>query len=223
MTYLAKTGGAENDQMFQIIYTGPSMNPLFKAGDRLEISPYAKEKIRTGDVIAFTPPEKNKTVIHRVCASGPAGIQTQGDDNRNIDPWILHPGQIQGRVISVFRKKERKVLGGFRGRVVVFFLRGRKTADSWISGLLRPFYHFLISVNPARFWPFCRLKIRLVSFHKSAGTELHLRLGNRLIGRRLLDKERWQIKRPFRLLLNEAVLAGKPSTCKRNPRSSEPG
>ena len=44
-------------------YTGPSMNPILRTGDRLNISPYDGQKIRRGDVIVFISPEDGSKVV----------------------------------------------------------------------------------------------------------------------------------------------------------------
>jgi hypothetical protein len=50
------------------------------------------------------------------------------------------------------------------------------------------------------------LKPRVLFFRRVEGMELQLVVGHRLIGRRLPGKEHWEIKRPFRLFVDEALL-----------------
>lgn len=55
-------------------YTGPSMNPTFKAGDGLVVVPYKDKKIRPGDVITFKSKDRSHNVVHRVIRVGRHGV-----------------------------------------------------------------------------------------------------------------------------------------------------
>ena len=67
------------------IYSGHSMNPLFKNSDLLQIEPYGNKPIRVGDVIVYCPPQEDKTVIHRVVSIGSNGLRTRGLPDRRIN------------------------------------------------------------------------------------------------------------------------------------------
>jgi len=50
------------------------------------------------------------------------------------------------------------------------------------------------------------MRPRVISFNRDAGTELQLVMGRRVIGRWLEGKSGWNIRRPFRLFVDEAAL-----------------
>ena len=193
-------------------YIGPSMNPLFKSGDRLKIISHDLEKIRVGDVVVFYSPEDESKVVHRVVSVSSNGIKTRGDNCDQVDPWILRPDQILGRVVSAQRGKRRwRVFGGPLGHSLAVAIRAIRSIDSNLTSLLRPFYQRLARAGVFRRWlPAC-MKTRAISLSHPAGTELQLLMGRRVIGRWLPGKTRWHIRRPFRLFVDEASLPGNPA------------
>ena len=105
-------------------YIGPSMNPILKAGDILEIVSYEGQEVRPGDVIVFVAPGGDSKVIHRVVAIDSRGIRTRGDNSTDVDPWILKADQVLGRVVCARRRNKRlKVFGGPMGRLVATVIR----------------------------------------------------------------------------------------------------
>lgn len=125
-------------------YTGPSMNPTFKAGDGLVVVPYKDKKIRPGDVITFRPKDRSHNVVHRVIRVDRHGVYTRGDNNNKVDPWILTPDDIIGRVVSAKRKnREFPVSGGLRGRFYGFFILRYTMLIKKALGILHPIYHLL--------------------------------------------------------------------------------
>lgn len=187
-------------------YTGPSMNPTFKAGDGLVVAPYKDKKIRPGDVITFRPKDRSHNVVHRVIRVDRHGVHTRGDNNNKVDPWILTPDDIIGRVVSVKRKyREFPVSGGFRGRVYGFFILRCTMLIRKAPGILHSIYHFVSNTGLFRkLLPLSNTQI--LSFKRPNGTELQLVMGKRIIARRLPGSEQWQIKRPFRLFIDEKIL-----------------
>jgi signal peptidase I len=188
-------------------YAGPSMNPTLKAGDGLTVISYGNRKIRIGDVVVFPHPEVGNNVVHRVVAVGSRGVRTRGDNNINIDPWVLHSEDIVGRVVSAQRKSRRlPIHSGATGVIIVFALWPITKILVTVSRILHPVYHRFagsgIFKRYMRFLP----KTRVLSFNKSIGTELQLLLGNRVIGRRVPGSHKWQIVRPFRLFVDETSL-----------------
>ncbi len=100
-------------------YTGPSMNPTLKVGDGMTVVPYGNRRIRVGDVVVFRSPKQDHYVVHRVVSVDSQGIRTIGDNNDRIDPWVLSPDNIMGRVISARRKnRDVTIHGGTRGRLL---------------------------------------------------------------------------------------------------------
>lgn len=190
-----------------INYIGPSMNPLLVNGDGLHIVPYNDRAIRPGDVVVFIPTGTEKKIVHRVVSVDAQGIRTRGDNANTVDPWVLAPDNILGRVTYIQRKNERRpIFGGFKGRMVAHSFRCRRLFDAVVSLLLRPFYHRLSRSTLLRKTLHGLLKPRVLFFRRIEGMELHLVVGHWLIGRRLPGKNHWEIRRPFRLFVNEALL-----------------
>ena len=187
-------------------YAGPSMNPTLKAGDGLHVVPYGNRRIRIGDVVVFPHPEGGNNVVHRVVAIGSQGVRTRGDNNINIDPWVLHAEDIVGQVISAQRKGRRlPIHSGLTGVIIVFALWPITKVLLSVSRILHPIYHRFVCSGIfkgcMRFLP----KTRVLEFNKPAGTEFQLLMGNRVIGRRA-PGSKWQIVRPFRLFVDEMSL-----------------
>ncbi|MHB8094187.1 MAG: SynChlorMet cassette protein ScmC [Candidatus Aminicenantales bacterium] len=192
-------------------YVGPSMNPTLREPEIMEIKPYDSRPLRAGDVVFFLPPEADQPVVHRVVRVTPAGISTLGDNNTREDALLLQPTNIQGRVVAAWRgQKRRKISGGLRGRLISRWLRWRRVLDRGASPLLHPFYQALSQwggiarVLPAPFRP------RIVVFHSRGRDQFRLLLGNRIIGRYEDRSHQWQIRRPFRLLVDRSVLPKEP-------------
>lgn len=201
------TGELETMAPSDMNYTGPSMNPTLKAGDGLSVIPYGNRKIRIGDVIVFRDPTRNHNVVHRIVAVDSQNIRTRGDNNTNIDPWVLRPDDIIGCVVSAQRKnKSTTIHGGTWGRIFAPAFWTIKKVDLAVSRILHPVYHRLAGsgffIKFIRFFP----KTHCLSFNRPGGTELQLLMGNRVIGRRLPEKDHWQITRPFRLFVDEDSL-----------------
>lgn len=196
----------------EITYVGPSMNPTLKPGDRVEVLPYHEGKIRRGDVIVFHPPAGTCSIIHRIISVDWRRIRTHGDNNAEIDPWLLDRRHIIGRVLYRQRGGKRlRVLGGRAGHLYARAIRASHAIDSWLAALLRPTYHRLASAGILRRMLPESMRFQLILLDRPAGTEFQLLMGRRVIGRRLPDKTGWHIRRPFRLFVDEASLAKK--TC----------
>ncbi len=193
-------------------YIGTSMNPTLKPGDRLDTVPYDRQEIRRGDVIVFISPADESKVVHRVVSVDSNGIRTRGDNCNRIDPWVLSPDQIVGRVISVHRRnRRRRIFGGFWGSVFAGTARALYAIDSHTSILLRPFYDRLARSGILRRLVPVSIEPRVISFNHSGGSELQLLMGRWVIGRRLPGMARWHIRRPFRLFVDEDSLPRNPA------------
>jgi len=190
-----------------IIYTGPSMNPTLRSGDGLQIIPYNGKKIRSGDVIVFNSPEDGRKITHRVVSINSAGIKTRGDNNKNIDPWLLSSEKIIGRVVYAQRgKRRRTIFGGMIGQSYSVTYRVARKFSSAISPLLRPPYHWLAQAGFIKRWLKIWTKLQILSLKRPAGQELQLLLGPHVIGRLLPGRVQWNIRRPFRLIVDEESL-----------------
>jgi Signal peptidase, peptidase S26 len=188
-------------------YNGPSMNPTFKAGDRLLVVPYAERKISVGDVIVFRPEGNERTITHRVIAVDARGVVTRGDNNNQIDPWHLQSHEIMGCVTSASRgAATMKVAGGRKGLLYARLRWVIKHADRTISRPLHPIYHRLADTGIlSRLLP-AWARPRVVLFTKPSGQETQLLMGKQLIGRRRPGADQWQIRRPFRLFIDQSLL-----------------
>jgi hypothetical protein len=100
-----------------ISYAGPSMNPILKSGDLLEVVPYNGKTIQRGDVILFFCEDENRKVVHRVVAMNAHGVRTMGDNNGCVDPWVVSARHILGHVIRAQRgRRWRRIAGGRAGQ-----------------------------------------------------------------------------------------------------------
>jgi len=200
-----------SNDLKSILHIGNSMNPTLKALDKHQVEPYGDSKIQCGDVIVFLPPGGDHKVTHRVISVESQGIRTQGDNNSNVDVWLLSHDDILGKVVYVQRKNRRlRIYGGLIGQVLAAALRVRAriihVINSRISSLLHPVYHWLVQSGIFKRWRSASMKTRLLSFNRLTGVEWQLLMGQRVIGRCLPGQEQWQIRRPFRLFVDVASL-----------------
>ena len=195
-----------------IYYVGPSMNPLLKSGDRLVIIPFDSQRIRPGDVVVLVPPGSSSKTIHRVVSVDSRGIKTRGDNCSGVDPWVLGPDQVLGRVVHAERQNLRlRVFGGWMGRLFAASIRAIRAIDSGVSAIIRPAYHRIARAGAFSRWLPIRIKSRVISINRAGGTELQLLVGRSLIGRWMPGKAGWHIRRPFRLFVDEASLPKNPA------------
>ena len=195
--------------MFFAAYVGPSMNPILREPEIMEIMPYDSRPLRIGDVAFFLSPEADQPVVHRIVRVTPAGISTRGDNNTQEDAFLVQPWSIRGRVVAAWRgQKRRKIAGGLQGRLISRWHHWRRILDLGISPLLHPLYQALshqgliARMLPAPFRP------RVVVFHSKGRDQFQLLLGQRIIGRYDDYVERWQIQRPFHLFVDGRALPG---------------
>ena len=183
------------------------MKPTFRVGDLLWTAPCSKDEVCMGDVIVFTLAEEVGFVVHRVVDVSREGFRTRGDGNSQDDPWMVGWDRVVGRVMRAQRIGAiRTVEGGLYGRIYAGVLRTGRRCNAKASAVLHPFYHWLAEKGWCRsFVPSC-LKPRILRFAKSSGVECQLYLGRSVIGRLHPGADRWHIRRPFRLLVDEASL-----------------
>jgi hypothetical protein len=188
---------------FSNYYNGPSMNPTFCPGDGLKVVPYDGREICCGDIVAFPDPSGNRNVVHRVIGVDSEGIRTQGDNNNNIDPWVLQSEDIIGRVVSANRgNKVLAIVDGKAGVLLSSILRKKRDLLKRSFIILHPIYRWLAGTGlfQTLFLPLICPRVRC--FNRYGGTELHLVLRSWRIGRRLPGSDEWDIKRPFRLFVD---------------------
>jgi len=187
---------------------GASMYPTLKAGDSLKIMPFDHNEVRVGDVIIFLRPNNEFYIAHRIVSVNASGVRTRGDNNHKIDPWVLHSEEIIGKVVSAQRgkKKLRKIYGGLHGKIFSIAFRLEVQAKIMIYKALSPAYPFLTRSITFRGLITHWMKIKVVYFKRPEGMEMQLLLGQKVIGKRLPWQERWHIRYPFKLLVDENSL-----------------
>jgi signal peptidase I len=191
----------------RMFYAGPSMNPTLRASDILHIRPYEDRQLRLGDVIAFTPPDGRRTIVHRVVCVEVHGLRTRGDNNASIDPYILEPSRIIGQVVSATRgTKTRRISGGIAGRVIGRLMNLRGIIDRKLSAVPKVATRSPNILRTVGAWLFSRLRTKIVRFSAPTGSELQMVVGSHLIARLPAGSERWIIKRRFRLFIDLATL-----------------
>jgi hypothetical protein len=183
------------------------MTPTLREFDLLEIQPYGDRKVQIGDVVAFQPSGGTKHVVHRVIHVGQDGIRTLGDNNLYEDAVDLTPEDLTGRVVAAWRGQwRRKVYGGSVGRLIAYAVRITRKLDRSMSWILRPAYHALARSGALRQILPPGWRPRLVGYQVDGRIRYHLLLGGRLVGRYDRDLGAWQIRRPFKLLVDERSL-----------------
>jgi signal peptidase len=186
-------------------YLGSSMYPTLRVGDGMKIVPYSTGKIQAGDVVVFRSSDGEKNIVHRVISLSSSGIITRGDNNPEPDTVPLTPDDIMGRVVSVNRGYKTVIIhGGTRGEMRGRLLHLFKIVRSKTYDLIRPFYYRLLRSDV--FKNMLSRHVRILCFKRPEGTEKQLLIGSRVIGRHRAGWTRWQIRRPFRLFIDEAAL-----------------
>ncbi|MBN1425951.1 SynChlorMet cassette protein ScmC [Candidatus Fermentibacteria bacterium] len=193
--------------VFFAAYAGPSMNPTLREPEIMEILPYDTRPLRVGDVVLFLSPEAHQPVVHRIVRVTPAGISTLGDNNTHQDEPLLHPRSIKGQVVAAWRgQRRRKIAGGLRGRLTGRWLRCLLVLRRGASPLLYPLYHALSRGGLIAWLVPDRFRPRVVVFHAQGRDQFQLLLGRRVIGRYDDYRHRWQIQRPFHVLVGGRAL-----------------
>ena len=89
------------DLHFQTVLSN-SMQPTVSAGDVAITQDVSIDALREGDVIAFTPPNQTRPVLHRITSLRDGVITTRGDANPVDDPWrISLVGSTGFRLVAV--------------------------------------------------------------------------------------------------------------------------
>jgi signal peptidase I len=80
-----------------------SMEHALRVGGMIVTRPVQAEDIKTGDIISYRSPTHPDTkVCHRVVQileTTPPSFQTKGDANEAPDPYSVHAGDIEGKVV----------------------------------------------------------------------------------------------------------------------------
>lgn len=184
-------------------YTGRSMHPTLFEADLLEIEQI--KRICVGDVILFV--SKDNLVIHRVVGIASEGISTRGDNNNEDDQGLVAPEKIVGIVVAAWRgQMRRRIHGGRIGQTYRLFLCGQRR----IYRECRP--SLVYSYRAAHQLGLPRLikrffRPRIVQFNINEDIKINLMLGVHIIGHYCPSSNCWQIHPPFRLFVDESMLA----------------
>lgn len=115
-----------------IIYKGNSMHPLLHDSELLILEPYENKLPKDGDVIAFNCPSLGYKVIHRIISVHKGTIRTQGDSNKELDPYLIYSSAIIGRIVGVCRNgRTVRISGGIYGVILGWCLRRRNNLARW--------------------------------------------------------------------------------------------
>lgn len=188
-------------------FRGNSMHPLLDGWDILEVMPYGERRVAVGDVVVFVQPGSERWIAHRVIQVTSQGVRTQGDNNTSPDEWLLRQEELRGRVVAAWRgSRRRPVAGGRAGQLIASLLRLGLAFERGLVRLGQPLYralagHGRLTRRLPRGW-----RPRPVAFQGAEGTQLRLIWGRRVVGQYDPDRHRWLIRRPYRLLVDEASL-----------------
>ncbi len=189
---------------FAVYYRGNSMRGAFKPMERLRVQPVPLASLFPGDVIVFLQPnDATKRVVHRIVKKSAQGFRTRGDNMPRRDPYTVAPGQIEGKVVAVWRAgRWQPVPGGGRGlmgalprRAVASFRA--LTRLSRVRGWLRRW-----NAHAARNWPGVALSLESVTKRGKEGEQQVLRWQGRRIATRCLPGGDWRVRFPFGFLLS---------------------
>lgn len=194
--------------MFFAAYRGPSMNPTLREPETMEVLPYGRRPLRVGDVILFLSPATGQPIVHRVVRVVSTGISTLGDNNTQEDAFLLQSSRIQGQVVAAWRgQRRRRIAGGLHGRFTRRWAHWQRTVDRGVSPLLHPLYHALSRWSVFAWMMPVSFRPRVVVFHTEGCDRVRLLLGQQVIGRYDSRSQRWEIRRPFQLLVDARCLA----------------
>jgi hypothetical protein len=139
------------------------------------------------------------------------GIFTRGDNNHRDDAFVLQAKDINGRVIAAWQgRKNRTVAGGWRGQLIGDWLPWKRLLDRNTSPLLHSFYHALTRWKCLTTLLWVGLRPKIVIFQNKGSGRPCIMLGRRIIGRYDNHRQQWQIRRPFRLMVDEHRLPTPP-------------
>ncbi len=187
------------------------MNPTLCEQDLLEVLPYVEQPPQAGDVVLFPPPGRKQLVVHRIVRVTPQGLRTRGDSNTTDDPYTVTRRDLIGQVVAAWRVDERRqIRGGRVGLTQARLRRWLRVADRTLSRLLHPLYYALASSGLLRRLIPARLRPRVVSFAVNGRKQLRLLAGRRVVGRYDPQRQEWQIRRPYRILVDETALPAAP-------------
>jgi len=75
-----------------------SMAPAIGSGSLIFYTTNLADGIEEGDVIVYKVPAREYPIAHRVYEINDEGIKTKGDNNINVDPWVITEEYIIGKM-----------------------------------------------------------------------------------------------------------------------------
>lgn len=187
-------------------YSGPSMRPTLQPGDLLHVERECLD-LHVGDIVVFASDE-GQNIVHRIVAMDHSGLTTRGDNNSAPDAAPIKRERLLGRVATIRRgKRTIPVKGAFvSGKIYAVTLLSLKNCERFVLRRLHPLYHGLAQLSwPKRVFG-TLLKPKFLLFSRPEGAEIVMLIGPRIIGNYRQIDPGWQIRRPFRLLIDETTL-----------------
>jgi len=194
------------------VSVGRSMEPTLFGQELLEVVTFDGGAPVVGDVVLYHPLDGGEMVVHRVVRVERDGtIRTRGDNNSAEDLFALAAGDIVGRVVAAWRGQRKYAIhGGLAGRLVGAWRRFVRTLIRRGGLLLRPIYRALARTGiMARLAP-ARWRARVVTVQLDGHPLRRVLVGGRIAGYYDTRRRRWQIRYPYRLLVEEGRLPGTP-------------
>jgi hypothetical protein len=140
---------------FRFQAKGPSMTPFIKDGDVVTISPLGGNRLKTGEVAAFTSPRTGGLYVHRLIETKGEVYFFQGDRLSETDGPVSHEN-IHGKVTRVERDGKTVYFGSGPERRLIAALAKRKL----LMVLLVPIWHIVRPFIRFAQFVFCRHKSR---------------------------------------------------------------
>ncbi len=163
--------------------------------------------VHAGDVAVFYSAANHRPVVHRVMSVSAADIRTRGDNNDRMDPDLLQPADISGKVTAVRRGRRIKpIRNGAAGRLRGNLCHTRRQLALRVSVVFHPLYRRLADSGILRLPPRW-LGVRVVRLQRKQYIVLYALLRGRWpIGRYAPGDREWHIRCPFRLFLDVDML-----------------
>ena len=155
----------------------------------------------------FVPSEGGRPIAHRAVSKDAHGVLTRGDNNTRVDPCVLEPSRIIGQVMFAQNgDKWRRVYGGTVGRVIGTIMNVRNLIDRRLSAVLNAKAQGTKRAKNGGHLDYVPYANKDRSVHARGGSELQMLVRSHLIARLPAGRDRWVIRRPFRLFIDEAAL-----------------
>ena len=184
--------------------TGPSMYPTLRLGDGLELSTYSNNaETRVGDVIVYPHPDKPMDVVHRIIKIKPEGVITRGDNNNKIDPYVVKYDDIAGKVIAAKRKNRLiHIKAGKVGFCIHKIMLFRKYFVLYVLAPLRFVSKILAESKILNIFDFL-FKPKVIYVKRNNQIKKILVVGNKAIGKQLVESGEWQIRFPYKYFISK--------------------